>query len=70
MRIHILISEREPLTGHAMVHGRTTLAFEGWLEMLQALAELVSSSPTHGPLPIGGDSAPSDERLQGGGGMR
>ena len=70
VRIHIWITEGEPLAGHATAQGRATMAFEGWLEMLQVLAELVSSFSAHGRLPIGGHPALTDQRLQGGGGMR
>lgn len=64
MRIHIWIRRREPLVGHASADGRKPVPFEGWLDLLQRLSDLVWSSPTEEP-GAEGDVAQCDEGGRG-----
>jgi hypothetical protein len=64
VRIHIWIRRREPLVGHASVDGRKPVPFEGWLDLLQRLSDLVWSSPAEEP-GAEGDVAQCDEGGRG-----
>ena len=44
MLIRIRISNTQPLTGTAATEGRDPLHFDGWLELLGVIAELVERS--------------------------
>jgi hypothetical protein len=39
--IHVWIERAQPLAGTATVEGAEPLAFQGWLELLRVLSELV-----------------------------
>ena len=41
MLIRVWIERAEPLAGTAAVEGAEPLAFQGWLELLRVLSELV-----------------------------
>lgn len=41
--IHILIDRAEPLAGTAAIEGGGALAFEGWMELINAVSELLGS---------------------------
>lgn len=60
MRIHICIRKREPVAGHATVGGRKPVPFEGWLDLLERLSDLVRSSPFGEQWPES-EITPSDE---------
>jgi hypothetical protein len=51
MLIRIAIDQVQPLAGTAMTEGRDPRRFEGWLELLQMLSELVG--PATEPLEDG-----------------
>ena len=46
MLIRIRISNTQPLTGTAATEGRDTLHFDGWLELLRVVSELVAAAPS------------------------
>jgi hypothetical protein len=48
MLIRIVIDQVQPLAGTATTEGRDQLRFEGWLELLRVLSELVA--PATAPL--------------------
>jgi hypothetical protein len=64
VRIHIWIRKREPVAGHATVGGRKPVPFEGWLDLLELLSDIVRSSPL-GEQSSQSDIAPSDEGGRG-----
>jgi hypothetical protein len=41
MLIRIVVEQAQPLAGTATTAGRDPLPFEGWLELLRVLSELV-----------------------------
>jgi hypothetical protein len=49
MLIRVVIDQAQPLTGTAATEGRDPLRFEGWLELLGVVSELVA--PAAGPEP-------------------
>ncbi len=53
-RIHLWIRTREPLAGEVGLHGERPTPFEGWLELLERLSELVAS--------VFPDAGPADRR--------
>jgi hypothetical protein len=44
VHIKIWIGASQPIAGHVELEGRAPLPFEGWLQLLQQLSELVSLS--------------------------
>jgi hypothetical protein len=62
MVIRISIDTRNPLAGSAATDGRDPLPFEGWMELLRVIAELVGTPPdSEGgvrPFPKGPGSEP------------
>ena len=48
MLIRIRISNTQPLTGTAATEGRDPLHFDGWLELLRVVSELVAAAPSSG----------------------
>jgi hypothetical protein len=42
--IRIRIDQTQPLTGTATTRGGTPLPFDGWLELLRVIAELVAGA--------------------------
>lgn len=53
MVIHLRIDRPEPLKGTATAGGREPMPFEGWIELLAVMAELVRSRTTRGEPPAG-----------------
>jgi hypothetical protein len=53
MVIHLRIDRAEPLKGTAAAGRRDPMPFEGWIELLAVVAELVRSGPTRGEPPAG-----------------
>ena len=49
MLIRIVVEQAQPLAGTATTDGRDPLRFEGWLELLRVLSELVD--PAKAPPP-------------------
>ncbi len=45
MVIRISIDNKDPLTGSAVTDGRDPLRFEGWMELLRMIGELVGTPP-------------------------
>jgi len=58
------INAPHTVAGHATVGGRKPVPFEGWLDLLERLSDLVRSSPL-GEQSSEGDIAPSDEGGRG-----
>jgi hypothetical protein len=56
MLIHIRVENMQPLAGTAVAKGSDPLPFEGWLELLRVISELVAASGASG----GGDDATGD----------
>jgi hypothetical protein len=52
--IRILIEKTQPLAGTAATKGREPLHFDGWLELLRVISELVASAQP----PDGGEEHP------------
>jgi hypothetical protein len=55
--IHLRIERLEPLTGSAVTEEGAALAFEGWMELINAISELLGSSgrpPTNDRQPPSG----------------
>jgi hypothetical protein len=46
--IRICVQRPEPLAGSAVTEGSEPLRFEGWLELLAVVAELVAAAPSSG----------------------
>jgi hypothetical protein len=46
--IRIWIDGTQPLTGTATTKGSEPLRFDGWLELLGVVAELVAAAPSSG----------------------
>ena len=46
MLIRILVERPEPLAGSAVTEGNEPLRFDGWLELLAVVAELVAAAPS------------------------
>lgn len=42
--IHVRIHALEPVAGQAVLDGRRPAPFQGWLDLLQRLSELVASA--------------------------
>ena len=51
MLIHIRVENTQPLSGTAAAKGSDPLPFEGWLELLRVISELVATAAPSG----GGD---------------
>jgi hypothetical protein len=49
MLIRIVIDQVQPLAGTATTEGRDQLRFEGWLELLRVLSELVAPAASAQP---------------------
>ena len=45
MLIRIRIERTQPLAGTAATQGSDPLRFEGWLELLRVISELVAAAP-------------------------
>jgi hypothetical protein len=56
--IHLSISQGVPLTGTARAEEGSELAFEGWLELLGAIAQLMDHDLRAEPGPEPGDHEP------------
>jgi hypothetical protein len=48
MLIRIRIENPRPLAGTATVEGGDPLPFDGWLELLRVISELVAAAPSTG----------------------
>jgi hypothetical protein len=48
MLIHVWIEGRQPLEGTAAIEGGEPLHFDGWLELLRVVSELVAAGPPGG----------------------
>src|SRR6266536_6615878 len=48
MLIHVWIEGRQPLAGTAAIEGREPVRFDGWLELLRVVSELVAAGPPGG----------------------
>jgi hypothetical protein len=46
--IRIWVERPEPLAGRAVTEGSEPLRFEGWLELLAVVAELIAAAPSSG----------------------
>jgi hypothetical protein len=46
--IWVWVERPQPLAGSAVAEGGARLRFEGWLELLAVLAELVAAAPPSG----------------------
>jgi hypothetical protein len=46
--IRVWIERREPLAGTATTKGSEPLRFDGWLELLGVVSELVAAAPSSG----------------------
>ncbi len=46
--IRISIESTQPLAGTAAVKGNDPLRFDGWLELLRVISELVAAAPSGG----------------------
>jgi hypothetical protein len=46
--IRVWIQRREPLAGTAATKGSEPLRFDGWLELLGVVSELVAAAPSSG----------------------
>jgi hypothetical protein len=46
--IRIWVERPEPLAGNAVTEGSEPLRFDGWLELLAVVAELVAAAPSSG----------------------
>jgi hypothetical protein len=46
--IRIWVERPEPLAGSAVTEGCEPLRFDGWLELLAVVAELVAAAPSSG----------------------
>jgi hypothetical protein len=49
MLIRIVVEQAQPLAGTATTAGRDPLRFEGWLELLRVLSELVDAATAPPP---------------------
>ena len=56
MMIRIWIEKREPITGTVATEGQLQLRFEGWLELLAAVSELLAATA-----PLKGDEEGKEE---------
>jgi hypothetical protein len=45
MLIHVWIEGRQPVAGTAAIEGREPVRFDGWLELLRVVSELVAAAP-------------------------
>ena len=48
MLIRIWVERMEPLAGTAATEGSEPLRFDGWLELLRVVSELVAAAPSTG----------------------
>ena len=48
MLIRIWVSRTEPLAGTAATEGSEPVRFDGWLELLRVVSELVAEAPLSG----------------------
>jgi hypothetical protein len=46
--IHVWIEGSQPLAGTAAIEGSEPLRFDGWLELLRVVSELVAAEPPSG----------------------
>ena len=51
MLIRVVVEQAQPLAGTATTAGRDPLRFEGWLELLRVLSELVDAATVTPPGP-------------------
>jgi hypothetical protein len=58
--IRIWIERGQPLAGTAALEGREPLPFDGWLELLRVVSELVAATPPSGADPDGADPDGAD----------
>jgi hypothetical protein len=61
MLIHIRIENTQPLSGTAGAKGSDPLPFDGWLELLRVISELVDAAADSG----GGNGEAAEEPMQG-----
>jgi hypothetical protein len=61
--IRIWIERAEPLAGAAAIEGTEPRAFDGWLELLGVIAELVTAAAPHGG---GGEHTDAETPIQDG----
>ncbi len=59
MDIRISIATRQPMSGVALLEGGVPHRFEGWLDLLGVLSDLIADP---GEAPTGGDSASGKAR--------
>jgi len=67
--IHIWVRTVEPVDGHAALDGAPSVRFEGWLDLLERLSELVASADAV-RRKSGGRSSGRPARRKGKGGRR
>jgi hypothetical protein len=65
--IHIWVERMEPLAGTAATEGSERLRFDGWLELLRVVSELVAAAPSSGE---DADSAEGADASWAGGAVR
>jgi hypothetical protein len=58
--IHLWIEGTQPLAGTAATKGTEPLRFDGWLELLRVVSELVAAAPWDGE-----DTDAAEEAIQG-----
>lgn len=61
MLIRIRIESTQPLAGTAAAKGSDPLPFDGWLELLRVISELVAAAADS----VGGDGEAMEEPMQG-----
>jgi hypothetical protein len=61
MLIRIRIESTQPLAGTAAAKGSDPLPFEGWLELLRVISELVAAEAAS----CGGDGEATEQQMQG-----
>ncbi len=62
MLIHVRIERSQPLAGTAAIEGSEPLHFDGWLELLRVVSELVAAGPGEDPNPANGADASKPDR--------
>jgi hypothetical protein len=58
--IRVWIERTQPLAGTAATEGAEPVGFDGWLELLRVISELVAAAPTGGE-----DMKAAEEPMQG-----
>ena len=63
MLIRILIERAQPVAGTAVTEGQEPLPFDGWLELLRVLSELVTPAASSGGGEAEADRPSSGSRM-------